>query len=65
MQIQEMISIDGVDYDTDEFTKDQKLIVVAMNYCDTKVAETEQQLAALKTARQAYINDLGSQLKED
>ena len=60
-----MISIDGVDYDTDEFTKDQKLIVVAMNYCDTKVAETEQQLAALKTARQAYINDLGSQLKED
>ncbi|MDB3990012.1 DUF6447 family protein [Pseudomonadales bacterium] len=65
MQIQEMISIDGVDYDTDEFTKDQKLIVVAMNYCDTKIAETEQQLAALKTARQAYINDLGSQLKED
>lgn len=60
-----MISIDGVDYDTDEFTKDQKLIVVAMNYCDTKIAETEQQLAALKTARQAYINDLGSQLKED
>lgn len=65
MQIQEMISIDGIDYDTDEFTKDQKLIVVAMNYCDTKIAETEQQLAALKTARQAYINDLGSQLKED
>ena len=65
MQIQEMISIDGVDYDTDEFTKDQKLIVVAMNYCDTKIAEIEQQLAALKTARQAYINDLGSQLKED
>jgi len=65
MQIQENISIDGVDYDTDEFTKDQKLIVVAMNYCDTKIAETEQQLAALKTARQAYINDLGSQLKED
>lgn len=60
-----MISIDGIDYDTDEFTKDQKLIVVAMNYCDTKIAETEQQLAALKTARQAYINDLGSQLKED
>ena len=65
MQIQEMISIDGIDYDTDEFTKDQKLIVLAMNYCDTKIAETEQQLAALKTARQAYINDLGSQLKED
>tara|TARA_S200002703_G_scaffold30017_1_gene25957 strand:- start:521 stop:718 length:198 start_codon:yes stop_codon:yes gene_type:complete len=65
MQIQESISIDGIDYDTDEFSKDQKLIVVAMNYCEQKIAETEQQLAALKTARQAYINDLGSQLNDN
>lgn len=65
MQIQDNISIDGIDYDTDEFTKDQKLIVVAMNYCEQKIAEVEQQLAALKTARQAYINDLGSQLSDN
>ena len=65
MQIQDNISIDGIDYDTDEFTKDQKLIVVAMNYCEQKRAEVEQQLAALKTARQAYINDLGSQLSDN
>lgn len=62
MNIQEKISIDGIEYDTDDFTKDQKLIVIAMNYCENEIGMTEQRLAALKTARQAYINDLGQQL---
>ena len=31
---------------------------------DAKIAETQNQLAALKTARQAYVNDLGSRLKK-
>jgi len=64
MNIQQKISIDGIEYDTDDFTKDQKLIVVAMNFCENEIGMTEQRLAALKTARQAYINDLGQQLSE-
>ena len=59
------ITIDGIEHDSDNFNKDQQLLHHAINYCDVKLAETDNQLAALKTARQAYVNDLGNSLKED
>lgn len=59
------ITIDGIEYNTSDFNKDQQLLHHAINYCDAKLAETDNQLAALKTARQAYVNDLGNSLKEE
>ena len=60
------ITIDGIEYlIQNDFNKDQQLLHHAINYCDAKLAETDNQLAALKTARQAYVNDLGNSLKEE
>tara|TARA_Y100000287_G_scaffold169047_1_gene153679 strand:- start:64 stop:249 length:186 start_codon:yes stop_codon:yes gene_type:complete len=58
------ITIDEKEYEIEDMTDEQKSLVQAMNYCDAKIAETQNQLAALKTARQAYVNDLGSRLKK-
>ena len=58
------ISIDDKEYEIEDMTDEQKSLVQAMNYCDAKIAETQNQLAALKTARQAYVNDLGSRLQK-
>tara|TARA_R100000231_G_scaffold4068_1_gene7016 strand:- start:649 stop:834 length:186 start_codon:yes stop_codon:yes gene_type:complete len=58
------ITIDEKEYEIEDMTDEQKSLVQAMNYCDAKIAETQNQLAALQTARQAYVNDLGSRLKK-
>jgi len=58
------ITIDEKEYEVENMDDEQKSLVQAMNYCDAKIAETQNQLAALKTARQAYVNDLGSRLKK-
>ena len=58
------ITIDEKEYEIENMTDEQKSLVQAMNYCDAKIAETQNQLAALQTARQAYVNDLGSRLKK-
>jgi len=57
------ISIDGVEYDVEGMTKEQRLLVNAIGYCDKRKTELDHELAAIQTARQAYINDLGAQLK--
>jgi len=61
----ETITIDGKEYEVEHLEDSQKAIVQALNYCSVKIDETKHQLAALETAKQAYINDLGNQLKED
>jgi len=58
------ITIDEKEYEVENMDDEQKSIVQAMNYCDAKIAETDNQLAALQTAKQAYVNDLGNRLKK-
>ena len=58
------ITIDEKEYEIEDMSDEQKSLVQAMNYCDAKIAETQNQLAALKTAKQAYVNDLGSRLQK-
>jgi len=58
------ITIDEKEYEVENMDDEQKSIVQAMNYCDAKIAETHNQLAALQTAKQAYVNDLGNRLKK-
>jgi cell division protein ZapA (FtsZ GTPase activity inhibitor) len=58
------ITIDDKKYEIDKMSDEEKSLVQAMNYCDAKIAETQNQLAALKTAKQAYVNDLGARLQK-
>ena len=58
------ITIDDKQYEVDKMSDEEKSLVQAMNYCDAKIAETQNQLAALKTAKQAYVNDLGARLQK-
>ena len=58
------ITIDDKHYEVDKMSDEEKSLVQAMNYCDAKIAETQNQLAALKTAKQAYVNDLGARLQK-
>ena len=59
------ITIDGIEHDSDNFDKDQRALHNAINFCDAKLADLDHEKAALSTARQAYVNDLGNSLKED
>ena len=57
------IKIDDKEYLVENMTDEQKALVQAIKFCDVKTMEVRNELAALKTARQAYVNDLGDRLK--
>jgi len=59
------ITIDGIEHDSDNFDKDQRALHNAIGFCDAKIADLDNEKAAIQTARQAYVNDLGNSLKED
>jgi len=61
----ESIDIDGVTYYTDEMAENQQLILLAISQCDIELDRAKHMMAICQTARQAYINDLGSQLNDD
>ena len=58
------ISIDGTEYELENMSDEDKSLVSAINFCDVKTQEVQNQLAALKTAKQAYVNDLGARLQK-
>ena len=58
-------TIDGIEHDSESFDKNQKALHHAINFCDIKLAELDNERAALQTARQAYVNDLGQSLKDE
>lgn len=58
------ISIDDKDYSIKHMDDEQKALVNAIEFCDVKGQELQTELAAIQTARQAYVNDLGSRLKK-
>ena len=57
------ITIDEKEYLIENMDDEQKSLVQAVKFCDVKTMELQNELAAIKTARQAYINDLGERLK--
>ena len=59
------IKIDDKEYLVENMTDEQKALVQAIKFCDVKTMEVQNELAALKTARQAYVNDLGDRLKSE
>jgi hypothetical protein len=59
----ETITIDEKEYLIENMDNEQKSLVQAVKFCDVKTMELQNELAAVKTARQAYVNDLGERLK--
>ena len=59
----ETITIDEKEYLIENMDNEQKSLVQAVKFCDVKAMELQNELAAVKTARQAYVNDLGERLK--
>ena len=57
------IKIDDKEYLVENMNDEQKALVQAIKFCDVKTMEVQNELAALKTARQAYVNYLGERLK--
>ena len=52
------ITIDGTEYPTAALSDDAKGQLVSMQTVDQKIAECQQQIAILQTARNAYANRL-------
>lgn len=59
------ITIDGIEHDVDSFDKDQKALFNAIQFCDLKLGDLDNERAAVQTARQAYVNDLGQSLNKE
>jgi len=59
----ETITIDEKEYLIENMDDEQRSLVQAVKFCDVKAMELQNELAAIKTARQAYVNDLGERLK--
>ena len=57
------IKIDDKEYLVENMNDEQKALVQAIKFCDVKTMEVQDELAALKTARPAYVNALGERLK--
>ena len=59
------ITIDDVEYELDSLSADAKLQLEAIQVVDKKVAEAQQQISILQTARNAYALALRDLLTGD
>ena len=58
------INIDGTDYPIAALSEDAKGQLASLQIVDQKVAEAQQQMAILQTARNAYANRLKTLLPD-
>ena len=56
------ISIDGSDYDSDDLSDAAKAHVTNIQVVDQKLAQLQQDMIILQTARNAYVGALKAQL---
>ena len=56
------ISIDGSDYDSDQLSDAAKAHVTNIQVVDQKLAQLQQDMIILQTARNAYVGALKAQL---
>lgn len=59
------IEIDGVDYDLDSLSEDVKAQLQFMQLTDQMILQTQQKLAVLQTARNAYAVTLRELLESE
>jgi len=61
----ESVTIDGNEYPLDDLSDKAKGDLASMQLVDQKIAQNQQELAILQTARNAYAKSLAEQLPED
>ncbi|MEA3465274.1 MAG: DUF6447 family protein [Thermodesulfobacteriota bacterium] len=61
----EKVTIDGNDYPIDSLSDKAKADLGSLQLVDQKIAQNQQELAILQTARNSYARSLGEQLPED
>ena len=59
------ITIDGKEYDLDQFSEAAKSQLTNVRVTDQEIARLQQQLAIAQTARQAYAQALQGELPGD
>jgi len=59
---EEKVTIDGKEYAAADLSETAKNNLISMRLVDQKIAENQQELAILQTARNAYANALKEQL---
>lgn len=59
------ITIDGVEYDSESLSDEAKAQIVSLQAAEQKIAQTQQDLAILQTARNAYAAALKDILTSD
>ena len=58
------ITIDGNEYQIDQLSDEHKNVINHMQVADQEIARLQTMIAILSTGRQAYINQLGEDLKK-
>ncbi|MEQ5829362.1 MULTISPECIES: DUF6447 family protein [unclassified Sulfitobacter] len=59
------LNIDGREYDTETLSEDAKAQITNVQVVDRKIVQLQQEMAIMKTARNAYIRDLQSKLPKE
>ena len=57
------ITIDGNEYVLDQLSEEHRNVINHMQLADQEIARLQTMIAILTTGRQAYINQLGEDLK--
>jgi hypothetical protein len=59
------ITIDGKEYDTDQFSDEARNQLISIQYVDKKLQELNLEQAAMQTARNAYAKALSELLGKE
>ena len=59
------ITIDGIEYAIDNLSEEHRNVINHIQVADQEIARLQTMQAILTTGRQAYINQLGEELKKE
>ena len=59
------LTIDGKDYDTEQLSDAAKAQLTNVQLVDQKIAQLQQELAIMQTARNAYVHALQAELPNE
>jgi hypothetical protein len=60
-----MLTIDGKEYDTEQLSDAAKAQLTNVQLVDQKIAQLQQELAIMQTARNAYVQALQAELPKE
>lgn len=59
------LTVDGKDYDPETISDNAKNLIRNVQFADQELTRLRMQVAAIQTARQAYVNSLKAELETD